>query len=182
MRKDTIVQFVSFETILDTEYFISKWELFNRPVESNTHVVLQQCEVEAGSYKYLAQHWVSADEFQFIFSKAKKTSRAPEIEIRTTQIGGYSILSAERNSSEVLKDENKLFIFISESPLDIDEFKIKLGAGTLNVYEAFYENCKFQYILEFFAKSGQVSRAIAELKLRHSDKSGIYKICLVRGG
>lgn len=180
MRKDTIVQFVSFETSLNTEEFIVKWEQFNRSFESDLDVILQQSQTKANLFKYLAQHRLSAGDFRFTFSKGKKSSRAPEAEIRTRQIGGYSILFSQRKNTECLPDESKLFVFVTDPTTDLNVFKKILAGGALNIYEAFYENCTYQYILKFFAKDEEIDRVLQQLKPIHTEGLGVYKECLLR--
>lgn len=180
MRKDTIVQFVAFETTLNSEDFINKWEQFNHSFEGNPAVVLQQSEYDGKTFKYLAQHRLPGGDFLFTFSKARKTTRAPETEIRTRQMGGYSVLQSQRNSYECLANESKLFVFINDSRADLEEYKKILAGASLNIYEAFYENCTYQYILEFFAKAEMIDAAVRKLKPMSNHFLGIYKECLLR--
>lgn len=42
MKKDSIVQFVCFETSMDTEEFILQWEQYNKEVGNDQEVTLQQ--------------------------------------------------------------------------------------------------------------------------------------------
>ena len=83
MRTGKIVQFVCFETTLDTEQFIRRWEDYKRSVNSDLDVILQQSQKD-GVYKYIAQHYCAKGEIQFDFTKAPRSSRIPQVGIRTS--------------------------------------------------------------------------------------------------
>ena len=61
MKIDDSVQFVCFETTLDREQFIKRWEQYNHSLNSNVDVTLQQSE-ENGTFKYIAQHHLASAE------------------------------------------------------------------------------------------------------------------------
>lgn len=178
MKAEKIVQFVYFETALDSEQFINKWEEFARSVNSDLDVTLQQSE-KNGVFRYIAQHRCPAGEFQFLFTKGKKTSRTPEIGIREKQAGGYSILQYERKS-EALHDESKLFVFLSDPRSNLDTYRKLFSQSKLNIYEAYYENCQYAYILEYFVKSKLVPELIEQLKTQDGAEIGVYKECLLQ--
>src|SRR5438046_1646289 len=95
MRDDKIVQFVLFETTLAKEQFLMQWEQFTRSVNSDQDVTLQQSE-KNGVFSYISQHRFRAGEFQFVFEKARRSSKHPEVHIRAVQAGGYSALQSQR--------------------------------------------------------------------------------------
>src|SRR6266498_2762714 len=108
MKENTIVQFVSFETTLDSEAFILQWEQYKRSVNSDANVTLQQQALKNGTFKYISQHRSPAGEFQFVFEKERRSSKSPEVEVRRKQAGGYSALQIEsRNDPHA--DESKIF-------------------------------------------------------------------------
>jgi len=113
MGEVKIVQFVCFETTLNTEQFIVQWEQYNRSVNSDVDVTLQQSGSD-GVYKYIAQHRCAAGELQFVFTRAKKTSRLPEAEIKAKQLGGYLVVQAER-INDAHPDESKVFAFLTNA-------------------------------------------------------------------
>ncbi len=175
MQKNKIVQFVCFETRIDTEQFIMEWEQYTRSVNSNSDVTLQQSE-KNGVFRYIAQHRSETGEFQFIFTKARRSSRTPEVEIRVKQAGGYSILQVER-MNDTYADESKIFAFITDTQADLNVYRQSPSHSKLNIYEAYYENCQYAYILEFFVKNKYVSELLDQLKQYHAVETGIYKEC-----
>ena len=175
MKAEKIVQFVSFETTLDSEQFIAEWEQYTRPLNSDLDVTMQQSE-KNGVFRYLVQHRCASGDFQFVVTKGKRSSRIPEVGIKEKQIGGYSVLQAERKG-DTLTGESKVFVFLIQPQADLDSYRMLPHHGKLNIYEAFYENCQFAYILEYFLKDEHISAFQEELKLIHTDMVLISKEC-----
>jgi hypothetical protein len=178
MRAEKIVQFVCFETTLDSEQFIKRWEEYSRSANSDLDVTLQQSE-KNGAFTYIAQHRCATGELHFVFTKAARSSRNPQVGIRAKQVGGYSILQTER-MNDVRADESKIFAFLIHPQTDLDLYKQLSVDGKLNIYEAYYENCQYAYILEFFVKNKNVAQLLEQLKQYHPAEIGIYKECVVQ--
>ncbi len=172
MSKDQKVQFVYFETTLDKDAFIKRWQQYTRSIKSNKHVTLQQSD-KRGAFKYISQHRFEAGELLFVFSKEHRTSRVVQASIKTIQVGGYSILQEER-PDDAMRGEHKLFIFITDPKVDLTIYKGVSVACKLNIYEAYYENCKYAYILEYFVKAKDATILQTELSLHSSDEVEIY--------
>jgi hypothetical protein len=175
MRNDKIVQFVSFETTLDTEKFIAKWEQYKRSINSDSDVILQQSE-KNGLFRYVVQHFCDAGELQFVFSNTKKPSRIPEVEIKTKQLGGYSMMQTER-TNDARPDESKAFAFLTNPVANLDSYRQLPVSIKLNIYEAYYENCQFAYVLEYFVKNKLVAELRQQLKQFDGIETAIYKEC-----
>ncbi len=177
MSVTSIVQFVSFETVLDREKFIPQWELFNRSSKKVLSVTLQQSE-KKGGFHYMAQHRYAEGEFQFIFEKKAKSSRTPEVEIKARQAGGYGILQLER-TIDTYEDENKVFVFLTDPQSDLQPYRDLSVKRNLNIYEAFYENCMYAYILEYFITHKNETNFLEQLKLQPLNKFEVYKECML---
>ncbi len=173
MSKDQKVQFVCFETTLDKDAFIKRWEQYTRSVKSNKLVTLQQSE-KGGAFKYISQHRFAAGELLFVFSKEHRTSRVVQASIKTTQIGGYGVLQEER-APDAVGNDHKLFGFLTDPKADLTLYKKLPVPFKLNIYEAFYENCKYAYILEYFVKAKDAVMLQSELSLHGLDEADIYK-------
>ena len=163
MSADKKVQFVCFETTLDKEPFIKRWEQYTRSLNSNVNVTLQQSE-KNGIFKYIAQHRFVSGELLFVFSKEARSSRLAQVHIKTTQAGGYAILQAER-LHDTIGNERKVFVFLTDPKVDLTVYKELYAPSKLNIYEAYYENCKYAYILEYFVKTKDSSALLEQLKL-----------------
>ena len=175
MKIDDSVQFVCFETTLDREQFIKRWEQYNHSLNSNVDVTLQQSE-ENGTFKYIAQHHLASAELQFKFFNEIR-GRVIQVPIKTTKAGGYSILQAERLDDSA-RNERKIFVFLTDSIVDLAIYK-QLGVpGNLNIYQAYYENCKYTYILEYFVETRNALSLQTQLKQPGVADVGVYKECI----
>jgi hypothetical protein len=170
-----IVQFVCFETALNSEEFIKRWENYKRSLNSDLHVTLQQSQKENGMFKYIAQHNSSGDELRFSFTKASRPSRIIQVTIKVKQVGGYLVLQEERKNN-THTNESKIFVFLADANIDLETFRQLSGHADLNIYSAYYENCSYAYVLEFFVKNKYVAELLNELK-QYTTEIDIYKEC-----
>ena len=177
MKEETIVQFVVFETTLDSEAFFLQWERYKQSMNDESDITLQQHVLQNGRFKYISQHKCSSSDFRFVFNKERRVSKTPEAEIRKKLAGGYSALQLEC-TGETKKDESKIIVFVQDPQTDLDSFRQFCVHGKLNIYEAYYENCQFAYILEFFVKNEYAVAVLQQLKILTSfAEAGIYKEC-----
>ena len=49
----------------------------------------------------------------------------------------------------------------------------------LNIYEAYFENCAYGYVMEFFLAQEEAQILLPQLKARNGVEAGIYKDCRV---
>ena len=173
-----IVQFVCFETALPSDQFIKRWEEYHRSENSDMDVTLQQCE-GGKIFKYLAQHRGAGNELRFVFSKGASSPRIRRELINTKQAGGYLVLQEER-MNETRGDESKIFVFLTSPQVNLNAYRQIRVDTQLNIYEAYYENCKYAYIHELFVKNKYVSELIEQLKKLNPCEIGIYKECSVQ--
>ncbi len=175
MMENSKVQFVCFETKLAKEPFIKRWEQFKRSAKSDADVTMQESE-KNGSYLYIAQHRFVNDESQFVFSKENRSSRVAQERITTIHAGGYSIIQAEK-LQDAAANERKVFVFVTDFKADLNLYKKLSAGGKLNIYQAYYENCKYAYILEYFIKTKMAEALLAQLKQYDAAEIGVYKEC-----
>src|SRR6476660_10305447 len=121
MSNLNIVQFVCFETTLDSDEFLKRWEQYHRSDSSNVDVTLQQCKEEK-VYKYLAQHRCSNGELRFVFSKAANSSRIRRAVITAKQAGGYLVLQSER-INDTRANESKIFVFLMSPQVNLNDYR-----------------------------------------------------------
>ena len=173
MTTNIKVQFVTFETVLEADPFIDRWKEYNRSPKSDVDVTLQQTE-HNGSFRYIAQHRFTSSETQFVFSREKRSSRVAQEGIKLSLAGGYSLLQAEKLAAAG-PNERKVFAFINDSRADLAVYKELSGVGKLNIYEPYYQNCKFEYILEYFIKSNQAEILVEQLKNLDTADVAVYE-------
>jgi hypothetical protein len=177
MREEKIVQFVVFETALDSDAFLGRWKQYKRSIDDEVSVTLQQREVKNGKFKYISQHKCSSGDFHFIFEKDRRGVKTQEAAVRQKLAGGYTALQHD-HSGETKANESKIIVFVLDPRTDLDDFRQFSVHGKLNIYEAYYENCEFAYILEFFVKNEYAADVLKQLKILTSfAEAGIYKEC-----
>jgi hypothetical protein len=176
MKKDMIVQFVSFETMVPTNEFRAQWDEYNKLVTGKQEFTLQQ-EIDGKNLnRYLSQHRFYEDDIPFAFKKARRSAHNPEIEMRVKELGGYSALQLEFDH-ETAATDCKVFVFLSTVP-EPDLYKELLSYRYLNIYQAYYESSAYTYILEFFVDNSAVPQLIEQLKLHNRvSEIGVYKEC-----
>lgn len=176
MTEDTIVQFVSFETTMTTDEFRTQWQEYNTLVSGKQEVTLQQ-EVDGKSlFRYLSQHRFEENDLSFNFQKQRRSSRGQEIELRIKEAGGYLVVQLQYDH-ETTSDSCKIFVFLNSTP-ELDYYKQVLSYQYLNIYQAYYENCSYNFIMEFFVENSHVPEVVEQLKLHNLvSKIGIYKEC-----
>ena len=177
MTSNTKVQFVFFETILSAEPFMIRWKEFKRSSKSDADVILQQSDYNGG-FRYIAQHRFAGEEVQFVFTKEKRSSRVAQEIIQSNIGGGYSILQAER-LTDAGPNERKVFAFISNPATSLKIYKDLSKDGKLNIYEPYYQNCKYAYILEYFIKRKQAEGLVEQLKNLDTADVAIYQECKI---
>jgi len=175
MRAGKIVQFVCFETTLNKEEFIKRWSDYVRSANSDLDVTLQQSEKD-GTFRYIAQHRCSVGNLHFIFKRGARSPRIAQTEIRTKQAGGYMIFHGER-MNDAQENESKVFVFLTQAQTDVSVYRQLSPHSKLNIYEAYYENCQYAYILEFYVKDKHVPELMEQLKQHNRAEIGIYKEC-----
>ncbi|HLG39199.1 MAG TPA: hypothetical protein VI461_05995, partial [Chitinophagaceae bacterium] len=76
------------------------------------------------------------------------------------------------------KDDVKVMAFIDHKERELD-FYHRQTYRHLNIYEAYYENCTYNYIMEFFIQEMDASALIEKLKTRPGVEVAMYKECTV---
>lgn len=173
METDKRVQFVCFETTLNKEQFIKRWEQYRRSLNSNMDVVLHQSE-KGGVFSYIAQHRFASGELEFKFTNEGRNSRIVQVPIKTTLAGGYSILEVNRSHNSN-SNESKIFVFLTDPRADLNIYKQLFVTANLNIYQAYYQNCKYAYILEYYIKTKDSAALLEKVKNFDSAEVGLHK-------
>lgn len=176
MVEDTIVQFVCFETAMDENAFVDRWKKYSSSEQSTQNTCLYQ-SASGNSYKYVSVHKCANGQFNFEFKKGRNPTPQPETEIRGRQAGGYSLLQEDRKGGELRKKECRLFVFINSPQHSLQELKTLKAECEVNIYEAYFENCAYNYIAEYYVNENIVPDLLDEMKSLHITGTGIYTQC-----
>ena len=180
MKEDSIVHFVCFDTTLDITPFMRRWEEYTSSVNSDTNVTMQQ-SITKNSFRYIAQHHCTAGELRFTFTKSsRKSPHVSHISITELEAGGYSVLQAERKGN-THANESKVFVFIHSAQADIEAYRRLSVHGKLNIYSAYYENCKYSFIMEYFIPNKYAAALVEQLNKFAGVETGIYKQYILQG-
>jgi hypothetical protein len=178
MNKNNIVQFVCFVTNLDLDIFGARWEHYAAQFMNRTARMTLQKAV-AGSNKnkfaYISQHECSTENFRFNFMKERNSEHFPEHTAKVVQAGGYLPVQVQCAHAEG-KGDVKIIAFIDAPETDFS-FYHRQNYRHLNIYEAYYENCAYSYIMEFFVQETEAAALVKELKTKPGIEAVIYKEC-----
>ena len=172
--KDTIVQFVCYETAMNTEEFIVQWERFTkRFLNKGIEVTLQE-QMSKNKFKFVSRNVWAQDSFQFVFMEGRLSHNFPEGHVKVVEAGGYTPLQIECNRAK--GDNVKILVFSKDPQTDIDAFKKLTNYSHLNIYEAYYESCKYAYIFEFYVKESIADDFKKQLQVEITGAEiGVYK-------
>jgi hypothetical protein len=179
MKKDTLVQFVCFETALELDTFIPQWEHFakesgNKKPEA---IILQQA-LSKIRFKYVSQHIWPQDDFQFVFMKGRRSEHFPESRVKVVQAGGYTPLQIGHKKHD--DDALKIMVFTTNAQTDIASLTNLQTYQSLNVYQAYYESSMYSYILEYFVQEMHAADLLQQLKMQTTGADiALYRECLV---
>ena len=176
MKKNSIVQFVCFQTELDLNTFVISWEQYSRSLGKDLDVLLHKQESGKKKFRYVSRHTSSQDDFRFLFVKGKKPEHFVDHNVKVIQAGGY--LPLEIGSiREALTKESKILVFLNQEA-DMDNFKKLEFYQDLNIYQAYFESSSFSYILEYFVSDKLLDQFLQVLKLHcNEEEIGVYKEC-----
>ncbi len=179
MKKETIVQFVCFETSIPFDEFILQWDPYAKGFKgSDIEVTLQQQTSTKNKFRYISKHKWPLDDFQFIFMKGRQSEYFPERHVKVMQAGGYTPLQMECKHDD--DSHVKIMVFLSNAEADIDYYKDLQPYRYMNIYQAYYESSMYDYILEFFVDEENAAEFMLQLKTKSgSVEAGMYKECLL---
>lgn len=179
MKKDSIVRFVGFTTTIEPDKFIQDWEglVRKQEIKQSRARLFQNAAPAKNKFCYVSMHeWVDAD-VQLNSLPEKRSDQVPENHLKITQVGGYIFLESEKKMTRQ-KNDTRLISFISHSEDDIEFYKKLSLCSHLNIYQAYYENCLYGYVLELFVQQNATEELLLQLKERVHADTGIYTACM----
>lgn len=180
MKKDRILHFVGFVTDVEPEDFVPQWEEYaGRFGKKNKGIILQQ---EQGTqyksrFKYFSRHISDETEIRFAFMKGRNSEQFREQKVKVVQAGGYQPLQTG-NGQSVQQQETRILVFAGSGIQDLGLFR-QLPHRSLDIYEAYYENCLFSHVLELIVKDTTAPETLGLLKQLPGIEFSPYRECLV---
>jgi hypothetical protein len=180
MNQNNIVQFVGFITSLEFDNFIQRWEYYVKLMkEKKMKNTLQKQHSGKNRYRYISQHAGSPEDFKFAFMKKRDSEHFPEHNAKVVHIGGYTSMQQEATRNDRESNLN-LMLFVKNPEADLEYYRHLAPVKKLNIYQAYFENCAYAYILEFFVAEEDATALISILGTREShtrlgDELAIYE-------
>ena len=174
MKKDVITQFVCFATNLDDNEFRGVWGQYASEFKTGKQKIILQRAVTGGKknkYQYVSQYTCESENFRFAFMKGKNAEHFPDHTARVIQLGGY--LPVQVQSTEE-KGDVKIIAFLSAPETDFS-FYHRQTYRHLNIYQAYFENCTYEYIMEFYVQESEAVALIDQLMTRSGIEAAMYK-------
>ena len=173
MSKDNIVQFIGFVTKLKVEEFSQTWEGYCRQFKKEPGTSILQAATDNFKYRYISQHHCGTADFRFTFMKGRNSEHFPEQTAKVVQLGGYIAVQFQEESLNQ-GDGVKVFAFLDHRETELEFYK-QQSYQYLNMYEAYYENCSYGYILEYFVKATEAPELIEQLKAKNRNEISLFK-------
>ena len=179
MKEGTIVQFVCFITDLDTAAFAPEWQGYIATLKnSKTKTILyEQASSNDTNYRYISKLECPESDFQFSFIKERKSGRFSDSRVRNFQLGGY-ITTQQQEAYKPTNSDITIIAFIHHNETDISYYQQLSFFSSLNIHQAYYENCMYGYVLEFVVAAKQANALLEQLDKRHGVQVGMYKTSL----
>lgn len=168
MNQNVIVQFVGFITSLESDNFIQRWEYYVKLMkEKKMKNTLQKQHSGKTRYRYISQHSGSPEDFKFAFMKKRDSEHFPEHNAKVVHIGGYTAIQLEASRNDRERNLN-LMLFVKNPEADLDFYRKLPEVKKLNIYQAYFENCAYAYILEFFVGEEDAASLVTTLGTRET--------------
>lgn len=181
MNTETIVQFVCFTSPLGPEDFREVWEPFaSQLVNDRKHILLKEAipEKKGKSFTYMSQHSCRATDFRFAFMKGKGATSLPEQKATFKLAGGYLPVQS-RNAYHKAKTDARIIAFVTGGEAELDFYRSQ-AFSHLSIYEAYYENCAYSYVLEIFLPQDDAPALLSLLKSTKGVEASRYEECSLK--
>ena len=170
------VQFVGFTSRIEPEEFISLWVPFAMKLNANPDSMsLHQHLPDTGSQKFnfISKHSSGPGEFNFAFMKGRDKLSFPDNKARVIQMGGYMPVK-QSPKKKPATGEVGVLVFIPHDERDLDSYK-ELDGTIVNHYEAYFENCAYGIILEYYVSKKNVDGFIASVRANKGVEAGQFR-------
>lgn len=183
MKKDNVVHFVGFASTLAKPAFLEQWTQYVKEYNGMKGVLqLQEKTGGSGKYDFISRHVFNEKDFDFPFVKGRISESFPDHAAKVNMFGGYVAAESRKTAS---KEKNGVTIIacMSRDRTDLDEYRALSEHGVMNVFEPFFENCKFNLILEFLVSKNHAPVLLEELiKRKDSPEISMFKDCIAHNG
>lgn len=180
MKNNTVVHFVGFVTNLEPGEFVPLWESYAKRLMKRETGALQQLQLATAKtrFRYISQHEWHDSDTHFSFMKGRLSEHFPEHNARVIQIGGYQQIQADRKKRKNDK-EVKLLVLLNNDTTDLAFYSGLNLYSHLTIYEAYYESCIYNFILEFFVSENDAELLEQQIRQQSNAETGICRECKI---
>ena len=174
-----IVQFTGFATSMGIEEFTPEWENYTEKIKSHkiTATLYSEKRKNKKGFDYISKIEWPQNDFNSTLANDQKPGRFSEHKARAVQMGGY-ISIEEKNIYADADNDTIIIALIGHNENDINYYKSLPLYSHANIYQAYYENCNYGYVIEFTVAEADAEILLQHLALRHGVDAGIYRTCL----
>lgn len=175
MKKNSLIQFVCFITQLELEEFHVPWGRYAKSTQAGRQGIHLYEATGKEKFRYISRHEWPDKDFRYSFMQGRTSEHFPEQKVKVVQAGGYIPIKIGSKNSPAY-DHKKAIAFIGHNDNDIDFYR-RLNYRSLDIYQAYYESCSYNYILEF--EAGADTQPLLELLNNRSGvEAGLYRECI----
>ncbi len=161
MKKESIVQFVCFATKLEPAEFSPLWKEFAKGSQADSINLYEVQKKDKNRFRYISRLSSKNADFRFAFMKGRNSDHFPEQSAKVIQLGGYSTIQLQA-AKKKKANEVKVMAFMEQNSFDLDFCK-QQEYSSLDIYEAYYENCKYSYIMEYVLPEAEAEGLVEKL-------------------
>jgi hypothetical protein len=155
------------------------WKPFASLLGKNRESILLQEKLAGNNgsrFSYISQHVCSPTDFNFAFVKGKRSTHLPENKASLKQVGGYLPIQIQSFHNKT-KASTRILAFVAHGETEL-AFYQQQNMEHLNIYEAYFENCAYGHVMEYFLQPGEAPRLLTELNNRTGVEAALYLECL----
>jgi hypothetical protein len=161
MKKDSIVQYVCFATKLEPAEFSPLWKEFAKRFTHASSISLYEVpKKDKSRFRYISRLTSKGSDFRFAFMKERNSDHFPEQAAKVIQLGGYSPIQVQ--TKKTTKKDVKVLAFLDKNNFDVD-FCQQQQYISLDIYEAYFENCRYSYIMEYYVQEKELPLLLEQL-------------------
>lgn len=178
MKKNDIVQFIGFRSLLPQKDFMELWDPYSSQL---VHEPADACLQETisvkknGGFDFVSRLCCDEDSFRFSYMQGRERAKFPDQKATVIQAGGYLVTELQ-HAGPCGKSEVKILAFIPHNETDTGFFR-ELPCRHLNIFEAYFENCRYGYVMEYFLHKQDADTVLEALNNRPGVEAALYKEC-----
>ncbi len=180
MKQQKIIQFVGFATNIGINEFMPEWESYSGNFKSNpntTALLFREKIKNKKGFGYISKiEWLQSD-FNSTVSNNQKAGRFSEHKARVVQLGGYISID-EKNVYTGRDSHATILALLGHNENDIAYYEDLPLYNQAIIYQAYYENCTYGYVIEFTVPEGDGEMLLQQLSQRPGVEASMYTTCL----